>query len=156
MAEANRTYDPDVLTPKEKIFCIEYVKLLNARAAAGIAGYGASYTRSKATQILKRPRVIKEIERLRAAASASTSVTPADILRRIDKIARKAEDGADSANALRALEMMGRHLGMFTDKHESKVTIDNPFKSGNDEETLTKDTSRLAKIALTAIEGGKK
>lgn len=155
MSNGGNKIDPEKLTPKEVIFCVEYVKQLNARAAALTAGYGATYAKTRATQILKRPRVIKEIERLRAAASASTSVTPADILRRIDKIARTSEDAKDSANALRALEMMGRHLGMFTDKHESRITVENPFKSGDDEETLSKDAGRLARIGMSVIKGGK-
>lgn len=52
------------LTPKEKIFCREYVKLSNGKQAAIKAGYSERTAVIQANQILSRRIVQREIERL--------------------------------------------------------------------------------------------
>jgi len=54
----------------------------------------------------------------------------ADILANIARLAQKAEDMDDTSNALRANELLGKHLKLFTDKVEQSGNIQLVVSSG--------------------------
>ena len=142
------------LTWKQEQFAQEFVKSMNTVDAAKKAGYGETYAKAKAHRILRNEKVAKRIEQIRREMSAHTTITPEEVLRRVYKIADKADNAQDYGNALRALDQVGRLLGMYVDK--SEVKVENAFSSGDDEAAIARDTKHLARVAgLKVIQGGK-
>jgi len=104
-----------------------------ATEAARKAGYSPSYADRQATQLLGNPRVAAYLAELRASLAAPALATAEEILTRLWDIARgearteKAtrqgvvELPPDFGERTRALELIGKHLGMFTDR--SEVTL---------------------------------
>ncbi len=119
------------LTEKQKLFCDEYLIDLNATRA-----YKAVYTRVKndstaavnASKLLRNTNVSAYIEKRMAERSKRTEVKQDDVIKELAKIgfARTAllyEMEVKTNDKLKALELLGRHLGMFTDKQEIKAQI---------------------------------
>ena len=60
---------------------------------------------------------------------------------------------SDYTNANRAMETVGKHLGMFVDRSEQKVT---QLTKGDEPEVVKQDINRLAEvIGLKVVDGGK-
>lgn len=116
------------LTPKQHAFCQEYIVDLNATQAAIRAGYSAKTAEFIGYQQLQKTLVASTIQVLMDKRSKEVGITAADVLRDInlvkaDAMAKvKDKDGNQTminhAAALKALELQGKHLKMFTDKLE--------------------------------------
>ena len=97
----------------------------NATQAAIRAGYGAKRARITACELMKNPEIREQIERQTTRQLenlANKPVTRQTVLSYIvETIERAAGAGAgawQSAAILKGAELLGRHLGMFTDKIE--------------------------------------
>lgn len=112
------------MTEKQKRFANEYLIDLNATRA-----YKAVYTRVKndstaaaaAARLLKNVNVSAYIEKRMEERSKRTEVKQDDVVNELAKIgfAKSAllyEMEIKTNDKLKALELLGRHLGMFTDK----------------------------------------
>ena len=55
--------------------------------------------------------------------SESTGITAEKVLKRIDRIAAMSEETGDMQAALRANELLGKHLKLFTDKIEQSGSM---------------------------------
>lgn len=75
------------MTPKERSFCMHFVKLGVAYGAALKAGYTKQYAHSKAMLIIKRPHVIAEIKRLRTYMDQRADKSATDVVNEFSKIA---------------------------------------------------------------------
>lgn len=124
------------LTPKQKAFCETYVlNHGNATAAARQAGYNSEDNALSvvAFENLRKPNLIAEIERLRKEIGQEFIVSAEEIvggLREVAKRALEAEevfdrDGSatgvfqsDLSAANRALELLGKTVGLFVDRRE--------------------------------------
>jgi len=122
------------LSPRQAAFCRLMLEPgTTATEAARKAGYSPSYADRQATQLLGNPRVAAYLAELRASLAAPALATAEEILTRLWDIARgevrteKAtrqgvvELPPDFGERTRALELIGKHLGMFTDR--SEVTL---------------------------------
>ena len=105
-----------VLTPKQSAFVDEYLVDLNATQAAIRAGYSSKTASQIASGLLGRAHVAGAIAVARAARAAKTARTAFDVLKDIQALGAEAWGNADLKTALKALELEGKHLGMFTDK----------------------------------------
>lgn len=76
------------LSPKQLRFASEYVVDLNATQAAIRAGYSAKTARQQAADLLAKPDIAEEIERLRGAQEKRTEITADTVLRELLTIAR--------------------------------------------------------------------
>jgi phage terminase small subunit len=94
----------------------------NATQAAIRAGYSAKTAYSQAWDLLKKPEIIEAIAELEKAAQAKAGITVEKIVERINKIAEDPE--ASHRDKLKADELVGKYLGMFTEKVEMKGQID--------------------------------
>lgn len=152
----------DSLTDRQKIFCYEYIKDLNASEAAKRAGYSERSAPQIAGQLMDNPLVKVMIQSLMDNRAKELEITAEKVLRRIDEIAdfdiadlfgedgrmlpisqipvsiRKAISSVDVYeefiegvkmgetkrirlyDKLKANELLGRHLKLFTDKIEIK------------------------------------
>lgn len=153
------------LTPKQEMFCKEYLIDLNATQAAIRAGYSLKTAQRIGSENLSKPLIAAEIQRLMDGRSNRTLVTSDRVINEIAKLAFINtqdiinEDGSlkpinewsrDDAAAIQEitedtigkddsliitrrkvklsdkksnLELLGRHLKLFTDKIEQDTTL---------------------------------
>jgi phage terminase small subunit len=84
--EARRDFMPN-LTPKQLLFCQEYMKDLNGTQAAIRAGYSENTAYSIAGENLNKPEIQDKIAELKAARAARCEITADMVLREFAKIA---------------------------------------------------------------------
>jgi phage terminase small subunit len=111
------------LSPKEKMFVVEYLKDLNASQAFLRAGYKSKRLDIGSAKVMGKIGVREAIREAQEKRSERTMITIDKVLTDIELIkadAMKQTDGkmADRAAALKACELLGKHLKMFTDKVE--------------------------------------
>ncbi len=147
------------LTDKQELFCSEFIKDLNAIAAAKRAGYGKLSAERNAYKFLKHDIIRKRIEQLKETSFKRAAIDADDILRRLVRIADRTEQEGDFNAAIRSLELLGKHKALWTDKTVNETTIMNAFASGNSDEDIERDIERLTRIAtpkLKVVSGDKK
>lgn len=125
------------LTPKQQRFVDEYLVDLNATQAAIRAGYSAKTAGSIGQRLLTKVEIQAELAAAMAARGERTEITQDAVLKDLLEIKERCmqrapvldmkgnqvrdEEGLglwefDAKDALRALELLGKHLGMFSDK----------------------------------------
>ena len=119
------------LTPKQAQFCREYVVDFNGAQAALRAGYGKRRPDDRAFRLLRDPRVQAQVARMIAEKAQRTGITADSVLQRLNEVADRCMTGEpiadkegnetgewrfDSSGANRALELLGKHLGLFVDR----------------------------------------
>lgn len=109
------------LTEKQKRFVAEYLVDLNATQAAIRAGYSEKTAEQMGYQLLQKTSVQKAVQIAMKDRQQRTEITQDMVLDELGKVAfSKAADYTDStlkySNKLRALEMLGKHLGLFDGK----------------------------------------
>ncbi len=105
------------LTPRQRLFCKEYIVDFNGQAACVRAGYNTKNPDRIVNQLLRNQGVATFIEYLRASAQAKImSVDPDYVIQGIVKIVQK--EAAKDGDKLRGYELLARVLGMFIDKQE--------------------------------------
>jgi phage terminase small subunit len=115
------------LTPKQQTFVDEYLVDLNATQAAIRAGYSKKTARSQGERMLTNVDVAAAIQKGFQKRSERTQITAEKVLLELAVIAfadlqQLADMGGRISDKLKALELIGKHLGMFTEKVENKVT----------------------------------
>lgn len=75
------------LTEKQRFFCLYYIKNFNATQAAIKAGYVADSAHVTGSQLLRNPKVAKEIRRLKGQLQEEIFIDALDVLNRYIKIA---------------------------------------------------------------------
>lgn len=131
------------LTPKQQRFVEEYLIDLNATQAAIRAGYSAKTAAVIGAENLIKPYIQKAIQEAQNKLTERTEITQDYVLTNIKKViercmqqeAVQARDGSPllvegpegdlaclfefkETGALKGLELLGKHLGMFKDKIE--------------------------------------
>lgn len=131
------------LTPKQQRFVEEYLIDLNATQAAIRAGYSEKTAKEIGSENLTKPNIAKAIEEAQAKLSERTGITQEYVLSNIQKVIERcmqqeavlARDGSPlliegpegslvpvfefkENGALKGLELLGKHLGLFKDKIE--------------------------------------
>ena len=130
------------LTPKQQRFVDEYLIDLNATQAAIRAGYSERTAGQQGDRLLKNVQVASAVQSSMDARSAKTEITAEYVLEGIKEIAERClqrvpvmvgrgedrqqlidEEGRhvwtfDASGANKAFENLGKHLKLFTEKHE--------------------------------------
>ena len=114
------------MNKKQKAFIMEYVKDRNATQAAIRAGYSARSAYSQAHDLLKKPEIQEEIEEFENAAAERSEITVDQIVDRLNCIASNPRE--KTSDKLRADELLGKYLGMFT----KKVQMSGSLNTGTD------------------------
>ena len=136
------------MTDKQSIFVQEYLKDLNATQAAIRAGYSAHTAYSIGQENLNKPEIKQAIDAAMSERQQRTELTQDYVLHNLQEIAERCmqkspvmtkgeqaidEEGRhlwtfDARNAIRALELIGRHMGMFNDKNKEQEQIPEDVK----------------------------
>ena len=122
------------LTAKQEAFCEEYMIDLNATQAAIRAGYSEQTARQIGTENLAKPAISDKIAELKAERAARVLVDAdyvikgllevhqrcmqkVPVMERVD--GQQQESGEfkfEHSGANKSLELLGKHLGIFTDR----------------------------------------
>ena len=106
------------LTDKQRTFVAEYLVDLNATQAAIRAGYSAKTANEQGARLLTNVSVAAAIAEAQAERAKKTQRTALDVLKDIQAVSKEAWRDGDLKTALKGFELEGKHLGMFTEKHE--------------------------------------
>ena len=135
------------LTPKQALFIKEYLVDLNATRAAIRAGYADKAAHAMGWQNLTIPEIKAAVTKAQKERAERLEVTADWVVQELIRVYKRCMQeepvywkGSDQpiefrfehAGANRALELIGRHLGMFTDKFDigdnlQKVLSDKPI-----------------------------
>lgn len=126
--------DAETLTMKQRMFCDEYLVDMNGTQAAIRAGYSIGCATSQASKMLSMPKLQKYLETKRRKLEIKTEMSAQYVLQNLKDVAERCmsaqpvvnmagkpvldENGNpvyrfDSAGANKALELIGKHLGVF-------------------------------------------
>lgn len=116
------------LTDRQRQFVEEYLVDLNATQAAIRAGYSQKTAEQLGYQLLQKPLVQAEIQAAMERRAKRTGITQDRVVEELGKVAfAEAADGSDSelkySNKLRALELLGKHLGLFDSKGDMNLRV---------------------------------
>lgn len=125
------------LTPKQQRFVDEYLIDLNATQAAIRAGYSEKTANEQGSRLLVNVSISEAIAKAQNKRSERTEITQDYVLNNIKRVVERCmqieavdgetttEDGGvaqafmfKEQGALKGLEMLGKHLGLFKDKVE--------------------------------------
>lgn len=121
------------LTDKQKRFVEEYLVDLNATQAAIRAGYSAKTAEAQASRLLRNVKVQEAVAAGQEARSARVELTQDWVLDRLREVTERCmqheavldqegnptgEYKFNAAGANKAIELIGKHLGMFKEKVE--------------------------------------
>lgn len=118
--------DTPELTDKQKMFCKEYLIDLNSAQACIRAGYSEKTARTIGSKLLTKVDIQKEIDRLKAIREKKIELTAEKVLKDIERVRDKAESSEQFNVSLKASELQGKHLAMFTEKHKVDGEIKMP------------------------------
>jgi phage terminase small subunit len=142
--------EPKKLNRRQEEFVRQYLLDLNAAAAYGRAGFKARGNSAEvnAARLLRNAQVAEAIEKAMAERSERTKIDADRVVRELGKIAffddmaaalaslDVVELGGEQggvirkvqlADKLRALELLGKHLGMFRERVEVAGDKENPL-----------------------------
>lgn len=126
--------DAETLTMKQRMFCDEYLIDMNGTQAAIRAGYSVGCATSQASRMLSMPKIHQYLETKRRKLEIKTEMSAQYVLQNLKDVAERCmsaqpvvnmagkpvlDDNGnpvyrfDSAGANKALELIGKHLGVF-------------------------------------------
>ena len=128
---------------KEELFCQEYIKDFNGTRAATATGYSEKTAYSAANRLLKKVEVLARVKELITERAERLCLSADNVVIRLIDIYEKCmqekpvmafnfatkeleetgEYAFDSKGALKAAELIGRHLGMFNDKLDLNAPV---------------------------------
>ena len=108
------------LTPKQQRFVEEYLIDLNATQAAIRAGYSEKNADKIGSQLLGKTRVAASIREAQEKRTRRTEITADYVLTTIRETVEALLNDREknAANIFKGSELLGKHIKLFTDKHE--------------------------------------
>jgi len=117
------------LTAKQQMFCREYLIDLNGTQAAIRAGYSEKTANEQAAALLAKPSIKEYVQSLMDARAAKIEITAEDVLGDILETRKAAKEDGKHSDRLRANELLGKHLKLFTDKVDLGGQTGNPINA---------------------------
>lgn len=156
------------LTPKQEMFCLEYLKDLNATQAYIRAGYKVkeSVAKANASRLLANANVSARIEELKNKRAEKIKVEADWVIKNLIAVAERSmqaipvevwdhqakemvptgEYTFDSKGANQALELLGKHIGLFDPKHGKVAALsDAQIEKIRAETDFIKERTKLIK-----------
>ena len=101
------------LNYRQRMFVREYMVDRNALQAYERAGYAPNPTGSHATRLMKNPLIKEAIAKCEREAATRVEVSVDWVLTRLRDEALNTGEDATAMSRLRALELLGKHIGMW-------------------------------------------
>jgi phage terminase small subunit len=131
------------LNPKQQAFVREYLVDLNASAAYRRAGYKSGNADVCGPRLLGKAGIRAALESAMQERANRVEVTADQVLARLWLEANRQGKGASHAARIRALELVGRNVGMkFTEVHELSGPGGGPIETVDAKEKLLGRLSR--------------
>lgn len=108
------------------MFCQEYMVDLNATQASIRAGYSQKTAKEIGCENLTKPNIQAEIQRLQAKRVKRVQLTADKVLEDIERVRGKAENSEQYTVSLKASELQGKHLAMFTERQQIEGELKMP------------------------------
>ena len=109
------------LTPKQDKFCHEYMVDCNATQAAIRAGYSKRTAGHKASALVVHSCIKQRIKELQKAQKKRLDYSSDDVVQGFIDVTRRAKKAKDLGNENRALENLGKHLGIYNEDNRQKA-----------------------------------
>ena len=108
------------------MFCKEYLIDLNATQSAIRAGYSKKTAGRIGQENLQKPVIQETIQESMDKRGEITGITAEYVLNNIKTIGEKCIENDRETGALKAQELLGKHLKLFTDKveHSGDITVE--------------------------------
>jgi phage terminase small subunit len=116
------------LTAKQARFVEEYLVDCNGAAAARRAGYSVHRADRQAQENLRKPAVAAAISEAQAKRAERMEITADWVLERLREEATRHGPDSSQAARVRALQLLGLHLGLFTKRVEVSGTNGQPIR----------------------------
>ena len=112
------------LTPKQKQFCIEYLKDFNGTQAAIRAGYSEKTAYSIAEENLRKPEIKNCVQKLADEVTGNDNKIIIENIR--FWVETRDNEELNRSDRLKASDLLGKYKAMFTDKieHSGGLTIE--------------------------------
>lgn len=136
------------LGPKMELFVQHYIIEMNATQAVLKAGYKTRNPQKMATELMRHPLVKEKIKEAMDERRERMELSADYVITKLMDIVEETEKGNPGA-ALRGLELLGKHLGLYRDKQEisgpdgGAIEVENK-KIEQDAADFTRRISRLA------------
>ena len=104
------------LTEQQKLFCREYLVDRCATAAAIRAGYSERSANTNSCRMMASPKIKLHIGLLDRKIKSDQLLSATETLERISEEAVNMD--ASPRDRLKALELLGKHWGLFVERHE--------------------------------------
>lgn len=141
------------ISPKMVMFVNAYMVHFSGPKAVLEAGYKTKNPRLIATELLNHPHVMKEIKERMTERREKSELSAEYVIQKLIAICDATEEDNPQA-ALRALELLGKNLGLYRDRQE----ISGPDGRAIEMEQRVKEdvddfTSRISRLAEQSAEG---
>lgn len=123
-------------------FCREYVIDGNATQAYIRAGYSENGAAQSAAALLRNPKISSRIAELQRKVAEKAEITAEKVIDDLEALGSKAAGEGQYSAAIRAKELVGKHIGMWPNKVDANVNL---------VENLNADEQRALRAALEAI-----
>jgi phage terminase small subunit len=162
------------ISPKQERFCEEYLLDLNGTQAAVRAGYGEKGAKVRACELLAKPEIQERVAELKAEREKRVRIDRDYVLTRLQTVAERCmqqeapvtRSGApilvetpsgqlaaayafDATGATRALDLLGRHIGLFEKDNKQRgsagLTTEELIKMLDEREPAARE-ERIARI----------
>lgn len=105
------------LTPKQERFVHEYLVDMNATQAAIRAGYSEKTAQEQSSRLLSNVMVSQAIAKGKQTLAETTGVTAKKVIAEMAKIGFSKSATMKTSDKLNALVNLGKHLGLFDERH---------------------------------------
>lgn len=112
------------LTPRQAAFVREYLIDLNATQAAIRAGYSEDTAKQQGARLLTNADVLAAVDAGKAQRAAKVDLTAETVIRILLKEATADDGPTCKTGRVKAAELLGKHLAMFTEASKVEVTGD--------------------------------
>lgn len=114
------------LNPRQQKFVDEYCIDFNATQAAIRAGYSKKTACAIGEENLRKPNIKQAVDERVQKNAHKVEITAELVLNGIKDIAF--DKNTKSNDRLKAMELLGKYLKLFTDKIETKIETNEPIK----------------------------
>ena len=138
------------LSDNQEKFARAYVATGNIQEAYRRGGYNANCKNptKNAREIYENPKIQLRISQLKEEAAKKYEITTDEVTHKLLRAYDAAMGESQYSAAIRAAELLGKHLGMFIERSEHHHIIEGLF-TGNAAPQVESDLKNLIRIAYT-------